>query len=137
MECLPNRLTPLYSKIYYEEENYLKVRTELLIYPSPPHSKGLGMWEYSISVRHIPTFSCTHVLSFIMWLGYPSFYSSTGSISPASRILILNQYKSSFSTYKILFIKSITPTPFFLFLFLKRLFISKSLTRGILYSISI
>ena len=43
LECLPNRLTPLYSKIYYEEENYLKVKTVLLIYPSPPHSKGLGM----------------------------------------------------------------------------------------------
>ena len=45
LECLPNRLTPLYSKIYYEEENYLKVKTELLIYPSPPYSKGLGIWE--------------------------------------------------------------------------------------------
>ena len=45
MECLPNRLTPLYSEIHYEEENYLEVRTELLIYPSPPHSKGLGTWE--------------------------------------------------------------------------------------------
>ena len=45
LKCLPNKLTPLYSKIYYEEENYLKVRTKLLIYLSPPHSKGLGMWE--------------------------------------------------------------------------------------------
>ena len=45
LEYLPNRLTPLYSKIHYEKENYLKVRTELLIYPSPPYSKGLGMWE--------------------------------------------------------------------------------------------
>ena len=45
LECLPNRLTPLYFEIHYEEENYLKVKTELLIYPSPPHSKGLGMWE--------------------------------------------------------------------------------------------
>ena len=45
LEYLPNRLTPLYSKIYYEEENYLKVRTVLLIYPSPPYSKGLGTWE--------------------------------------------------------------------------------------------
>ena len=40
LECLPNRLTPLYSKIHYKEENYLKVRTKLLIYPSPLHSKG-------------------------------------------------------------------------------------------------
>ena len=38
-----NRLTLLYSKIHYKEENYLKVRTVLLIYPSPPHSKGLGI----------------------------------------------------------------------------------------------
>ena len=45
LECLPNKLTPLYSKIYYEEENYLKVKTELLIYLSPPYSKGLGTWE--------------------------------------------------------------------------------------------
>ena len=40
LECLPNRLTPLYSKIYYKEENYLKVRTELFIYLFPPYSKG-------------------------------------------------------------------------------------------------
>ena len=46
LECLPNRLTPLYSKIYYEEENYLKVKTKLLIYPSPPYSKDLGMLVY-------------------------------------------------------------------------------------------
>ena len=46
LECLPNRLTPLYSKIHYEEKNYLKVRTELFIYPSPPYSKGLGIWEH-------------------------------------------------------------------------------------------
>ena len=46
LEYLPNRLTPLYSEIHYEEENYLKVRIKLFIYPSPPYSKGLGMWEY-------------------------------------------------------------------------------------------
>ena len=43
LEYLPNRLTPLYSKIHYEEENYLRVKTKLLIYPSPPYSKGLGI----------------------------------------------------------------------------------------------
>ena len=43
--CLPNRLTPLYSKIYYKEKNYLKVKTELLIYPSPPIVKVWGIWE--------------------------------------------------------------------------------------------
>ena len=45
LEYLPNKLTPLYSKIHYEEENYLKVKTTLLIYPFPPYSKGLGMWK--------------------------------------------------------------------------------------------
>ena len=45
LEYLLNKLTLLYSKIYYEEENYLKVKTEFFIYPSPPYSKGLGMWE--------------------------------------------------------------------------------------------
>ena len=38
-------IMPIYFKIYYKEENYLKVRTELFIYPSPPYSKGLGIWE--------------------------------------------------------------------------------------------
>ena len=32
MEYLPNRLTPLYSKIYYKEENYLKVKTAVFKY---------------------------------------------------------------------------------------------------------
>ena len=50
LECLPNRLTPLYSEIYYKEENYLKVKTELFIYPSPLHSKGLSMLRLSTSV---------------------------------------------------------------------------------------
>ena len=36
LKCLPNRLTPLYSKIYYEEENYLKVKTTLFKYITPP-----------------------------------------------------------------------------------------------------
>ena len=29
---MPNRLTPLYSKIYYKEENYLKVKTTVFKY---------------------------------------------------------------------------------------------------------
>ena len=43
LEYLPNRLTPLYSQIHYKEENYLKVRIKLLIYLSPPYSKGLSI----------------------------------------------------------------------------------------------
>ena len=33
---MPNRLTPLYSEIYYKEENYLKVRTAVFKYITPP-----------------------------------------------------------------------------------------------------
>ena len=37
---MPNRLTPLYSKIYYKEKNYLKVKTIVFKYITPPYSKG-------------------------------------------------------------------------------------------------
>ena len=33
---MPNRLTSLYSKIYYKEENYLKVKTAVFKYITPP-----------------------------------------------------------------------------------------------------
>ena len=62
MECLPNRLTPLYSKIYYKEENYLKVRTVVFKYITPPHSKGWVCWYVNILVyfiflySHVPIF---------------------------------------------------------------------------------
>ena len=36
MECLFNKLTLLYSKIYYKEENYLKVKTVVFKYITPP-----------------------------------------------------------------------------------------------------
>ena len=36
MEYLSNRLTPFNSKIYYKEENYLKVRTVVFKYITPP-----------------------------------------------------------------------------------------------------
>ena len=35
MEYVLNRLTPLYSKIYYKEENYLKVKTAVFKYITP------------------------------------------------------------------------------------------------------
>ena len=35
MECLPNRLTPFNFKIYYKEENYLKVKTAVFKYITP------------------------------------------------------------------------------------------------------
>ena len=58
---LPNRLTPLYSKIYYKEKNYLKVKTELFIYPSPPHSKG---W-YVRYIRYIKYVNRSYVPDFM------------------------------------------------------------------------
>ena len=35
-ECLPNRLTPFNSKIHYKRENYLKVKTVVFKYITPP-----------------------------------------------------------------------------------------------------
>ena len=40
MECLPNKLTFFNFKIYYKKENYLKVRTAVFKYITPPYSKG-------------------------------------------------------------------------------------------------
>ena len=76
MECLPNRLTPLYSKIYYKEENYLKVKTVVFKYITSPHSKGwvcgalvcryVGYFKYII----FPHSELMYVLSFsyMTWL---------------------------------------------------------------------
>ena len=47
---MPNRLTPLYSKIYYKKENYLKVKTVVFKYITPPYSKGLSILVLNISV---------------------------------------------------------------------------------------
>ena len=38
---MPNRLTLLYFKIYYKKENYLKVKTAVFKYITPPYSNGL------------------------------------------------------------------------------------------------
>ena len=46
MECLPNKLTFFNFKIYYKEENYLKVKTVLFKYITPPYSKGLNILVY-------------------------------------------------------------------------------------------
>ena len=62
MECSPNKLTPLYSKIYYKEENYLKVKTVVFKYITPPHSKGWVCWYINILVYFI--FLYSHVLTF-------------------------------------------------------------------------
>ena len=133
MECLPNKLTLFNSEIYYKEENYLKVKTAVFKYITPPIVKGLVCWYIGMSAcPYIPIFSHSHVLNSIMWLSYPLFYSFTSSISPAFCILILTQYKSSFSTCTILLIRSVTPAFSSLFLSLKSSFISKLLIRGVL-----
>ena len=49
LRVLPNRLTPVYSKNHYEEENYLKVKTVIFKYITPPHSNSC----------YVPTFLCT------------------------------------------------------------------------------
>ena len=116
MEYMPNRLTPLYSKIYYKEENYLKVKTTLFKYITPPYSKGVYV-RYIRYIKYITLFTLFALFTpfipclQIMWLSYPSSYSSTDFNSPASHILILNCFRSHLNIYIILFIKSVTPTP--------------------------
>ena len=62
MEYLPNRLTPLYSKIYYKEENYLKVKITVFKYITPPIVKVeyVGILVY----WYIPIFLYSHILIF-------------------------------------------------------------------------
>ena len=68
MECSPNKLTLLYSKIYYKEENYLKVKTVVFKYITPSIVKV----EYiSILVhQYVPIFSRSHVLNFLLYAAY-------------------------------------------------------------------
>ena len=41
LKILPNRLTFVYSENHNKEENYLKVKTVIFKYITPPHSNGL------------------------------------------------------------------------------------------------
>ena len=52
MECLPNRLTPFNFKIYYKEKNYLKAKTMLFKYITPPYNKG-SVHQYIVLVKYI------------------------------------------------------------------------------------
>ena len=40
LKVLPNRLTPVYSKNHYKEKNYLKVKTVIFKYITPPYSNS-------------------------------------------------------------------------------------------------
>ena len=70
---MPNRLTPLYSKIYYKEENYLKVKTVVFKYITPPHNKGwvcgASVYQY-ILYFYIPIFP--HSDSLVIYYLYDS-----------------------------------------------------------------
>ena len=62
---MPNRLILLYSKIYYKEENYLKIKTVVFKYITPPIVKV----EYvgiliCLVYLYIPMFLYSHVLNF-------------------------------------------------------------------------
>ena len=59
---MPNRLTLLYSKIHYKEENYLKVKTVVFKYITPLIVKVeyVGM----LVCWYIPIFPHSHVLTF-------------------------------------------------------------------------
>ena len=71
MEYLLNRLTLLYSEIYYKEENYLKVKTIIFKYITPPILKVEYISMLSTSVHsHIPIFSHSHVLNFLLHAAY-------------------------------------------------------------------
>ena len=61
---MPNRLTPLYSKIYYKEENYLKVKTAVFKYITPPIIKveHIGILVYLVYYT-FPMFPYSHVLN--------------------------------------------------------------------------
>ena len=66
VECLPNKLTPFNFKIHYKEKNYLKVKTVIFKYITPPIVKGSVYWYIGILVCYAPTFPYSHILSSTM-----------------------------------------------------------------------
>ena len=46
LRVLPNRLTPIYSENHYEEENYLKVKTVIFKYITPPYSNSWSVLTF-------------------------------------------------------------------------------------------
>ena len=53
MKYISNKLTLLYSEIYYKEENYLKVRTAVFKYITLPYNKRLVLSRS----RHEPEYN--------------------------------------------------------------------------------
>ena len=66
IEYLPNRLTPFNFEIHYKEKNYLKVKTVVFKYTTPPIVKGSVYWYISILVYYTPAFPYFYILSFII-----------------------------------------------------------------------
>ena len=66
LEYLFNKLTPLYSKIYYKEENYLKVKTAVFKYITPPIIK-FGMFSTLVYLvyKYISTLSMFNIYTII------------------------------------------------------------------------
>ena len=107
MEYLPNRLTPLHSKIYYKEENYLKVRTAVFKYINSSIVKfGTSVrwyiWYVSTWIHEYVQYIYNYVtrLPLVLWFHWFHQFCICA--------LILTQYKSLFSTCTILFIRSVT-----------------------------
>ena len=71
---MPNKLTSFYSKIYYKEENYLKVRTVIFKYITPPIVKieYVSTLVYLVyCVFNVPMFLYSELLSctvYMTWL---------------------------------------------------------------------
>ena len=112
MEYLPNKLILFNSKIYYKEENYLKVKTTLLKYITFPIVKVqyISILCY-LSISRSYILNVLYILNFIMWLSYPSSYGSTRSSSPtfsSSCTLSLSCTNSLLSTCTNWFIRSVT-----------------------------
>ena len=71
MEYLPNKLTFLYSKIYYKEENYLKVKIIVFKYITPPIVivKYISISVYLVYyIPNIPIFLYSELSSHIAYM---------------------------------------------------------------------
>ena len=60
---MPNKLTLLYSKIYYKKENYLKVKTVVFKYITPPYNKGWVYYNLNVFI-----FLCSELLLYTIYV---------------------------------------------------------------------
>ena len=71
VEYLPNRLTFFNSEIYYKKENYLKVRTAVFKYITPPIIKGSVYWYVGmLAYPYISTFLYFYVPNSLLYAAY-------------------------------------------------------------------